>query len=457
MNPETSVIVGRRILALPPAMQSRAFELVRIISGPGDDRSYCPQTPSAKQKAFLTLHCREALYGGAAGGGKSSALLMTALQYVDQRNYAALILRRTYPDLSKPGAIMDRCAEWLRPTAARWNDRDKTWTFPSGARITFGYLQHEGDKYQYQGSEFQLVCFDELTQFTETQYSYLFSRLRRLTDSDIPIRMRAGSNPGGAGHEWVKQRFHLYEHDETLRDTLNGAIGRAFVPAKLEDNPHVDRDEYADSLAQLDPVTRAQLRSGDWSVAAGGGMFQRQWFGIVQDVPADCRWVRYWDLAATEAKPGKDPDWTVGAKLGEKAGRFYLADIRRVRGTPMTVEALVKQTAELDGRGVRIAMEQEPGSSGVNTIDHYRRYVLVGYDFHGCKTTGDKVTRMRPFSSAAEAGNVLLLQGAWIAAFLDEAELIPNGPHDDQLDACSGAHEQLTTALKAMSVRSVVL
>lgn len=376
------------------------------------------------------MPAREAFYGGAAGGGKSDALLMAALQYVEVPNYAAILFRRTFADLALPGALMDRSQEWLSGTEARWNERDKTWTFPSGATLSFGYLEHENHKYRYQSAEFQFIGFDELTQFTETQYRYLFSRLRRLEGSKVPLRMRAASNPGGVGHEWVKQRFIIEKN-------------HLFVPAKLEDNPHLDREEYVHSLMELDPVTRQQLLEGDWSARQAGDKFRREWFEIVDEAPADARRVRYWDLAATEPKPGKDPDWTVGAKMSEKDGIFYVEDIKRIRQTPRHVEALIRQTAEIDGRAVEIYMEQEPGSSGVNTIDHYRRRILLGFTFRGNKTTGSKEIRANPVSAAAEAGNIKLVRGPWINDFLDEAEAFPGGSHDDQVDAVSGAFEML--------------
>ena len=122
----------------------------------------------------------ETLYGGAAGGGKSDWLLMSALDYVDVPGYAALLLRRTYQDLAKPGALIDRAHSWLHQTDARWNEQKKQWRFPSGAVIDFGYLEQANDVYQYQSAEYQMVGFDELTQFEEPQYLYLFSRLRRL-------------------------------------------------------------------------------------------------------------------------------------------------------------------------------------------------------------------------------------------------------------------------------------
>ncbi len=379
----------------------------------------------------------EALYGGAAGGGKSNALLMAALQYVDVPGYSAILFRRTYSDLALPGALMDRAHEWLDGTAAEWRDKDKTWRFPSGATLSFGYLENENDKFRYQSAEFQFIGFDELTQFAESQYRYLFSRLRRLRGAGVPLRMRAASNPGGVGHEWVRARF--------LPDE-GGHPERPFIPAFLEDNPYLDREEYELSLAQLDPVTRAQLRNGDWRARRTGGMFKREWFegGIIERPPPGIRLVRYWDLASTEAKPGKDPDWTCGALVGEQDGVYYIVDVRRIRAAPGDVETLIRQTAEVDGRDVSVYMEQEPGSSGVNTIHHYSRRVLRGYSFRGIKTTGSKISRANPVSAAASNGNIKLVRGSWIPEFLDEFEAFPYSAHDDQVDAVSGAVEVLS-------------
>jgi hypothetical protein len=206
---------------------------------------------------------------------------MGALQDVEVSGYAALILRRTYKDLSMPGALMDRAAEWLRPTAARWVDRDKQWVFPSGAILQFGYLEHENDKFNYQSSEFQAVFFDELSQFSESQYTYLFSRMRRLAGSPIPIRMRAASNPGS---EWVKVRFQIDgKRPEPVQWTADGE--RAFVPARLSDNQHIDQTQYVKTLQNLDPVTRRQLLEGDWDVRPEGKLFKREWFQIVEAGP----------------------------------------------------------------------------------------------------------------------------------------------------------------------------
>ncbi len=411
------------------ALRQRLTEKYGLPSLAESWKPFCPLAPTLKQGNFLALDCREALYGGAAGPGKSVALLMGALQYVGQPHYAALLLRKNFSDLSLPGALMDMAATWLRPTVAQWHAGEKTWRFPSGASLTFGFLDNAQDKYRYQSAEFQFVGFDELTQFPESDYLFLFSRLRRLQGVSIPIRMRSASNPGNIGHDWVKQRFMVEANPD-----------RVFLPATLADNPHLDRAEYEKTLAELDPITRQQMLNGDWTARAGGNKFKREWFEIVDVAPAVGRRVRFWDMAATEPKPGRDPDWTAGClMIRTPANVLYLADMRRMRGTPGANETMVKQTAEVDSTATAVRMEQEPGSSGVKAIDDYRRRVLLGWDFQGVPSTGSKEVRANPLASQAQAGNIKLVRGPWVMAFLDEAELFPHGSHDDQIDAASGA------------------
>lgn len=400
--------------------------------------AYVAHAPTPRQHAALLLdHSREMLYGGAAGGGKTDLLLMAALQYVDIPGYSALLLRRTFPQLtrSKDGLI-PMSLEWLSGSSAKWNDQKAKWTFPSGATLEFGHLQHEKDKYGYQGPSYQFIGFDELTQFTQSQYRYMLSRLRRLEESRIPLRVRSASNPGGEGHDWVKQRFLIEGR----------ANGRIFVPAKLEDNVFLDRESYEETLAELDPITRKQLLDGDWSARQSGGRFQREWFEIVEAAPNEGSRCRYWDLAATEPKAGKDPDWTSGAFGVWKDGVFFLADMQHRRVTPLEVERLVKQTAEIDGRTTPVWLEQEPGASGKIVVDHYLRNVIPGFACRGDKVTGAKEIRANPLSAHAQAGNVKLVRGPWISAFLDEAESFPRGSHDDQVDAASGAFSKLAVA-----------
>lgn len=380
---------------------------------------------------------REAFYGGAAGGGKSEALLMAAAQYVEVPSYSALILRKTLPDLNQAGALIPRSHEWWGGTQAKWHESKKRWTFPSGAVIRFGYLETRADLNNYMGSEYQFIGWDELTQFTFDLYRFLFSRLRRKATMHVPLRMRGASNPGNVGHEWVKQRFLTEGH----------TFGRVFVPAKLSDNPSIDAEEYEKSLNELDPITRTQLLEGDWDVLGGGGNFHREWFDVMDVVPAQAeRIVRYWDTASTAPLPGRESeaDWTVGTKMMRLNNEYFILDVTRFQGGPADVERVVSLTARADGERTEIYMEQEPGASGKIMIDHYQKKVLAGYYFQGIRSTGPKAVRAGQFASMCAAKNVHLIRGNWITSWLDELASFPNGAHDDQVDSAAGAFNQLT-------------
>lgn len=499
-------------------------------------KTYIPHVPHPPQQAFLLLsQVAEALYGGAAGGGKSDAGLMGTLQFADVPGYSALIIRRTFQDLALPGAIMSRAEQWLTGTGARKRDGGKLWEFPTAdprrpATLQFGYAATHQDVYRYQSSEFQSIFIDELTHFEERTYRYLFSRLRGpaapcqvcghqtsqpageprqhdeghdhcacghehtpwaectgpaavggfcgctdyrptgcecvtpvadreavdelgnplfvaapdgTTLADVPLRMRSGSNPGGVGHEWVRARF-------IAADTKDPDA--VFVPAKLSDNPSLDRKAYRASLGKLSEVERKRLEDGDWNVADEGTVFSRGNFAIVDEYPAGCKLARFWDVAATVPKVrtqgskrvATDPDWTVGTLMGlSEEGIWYVIDVVRFRKSPLDTERTIAQTAGVDGRRVMIRMEQEPGSSGVNVIDHYRRNVLVGFDFDGIRPELSKEERAAPLARASEAGNVKLLSAPWNREWLDEIAGFPMLDHDDQVDSATGAQEAI--------------
>lgn len=403
---------------------------------------YIKQYPTAKQQAFLYLDNLDVFFGGAAGPGKSSGMLMAALQYVDCPGYDALIIRNTYANLTKPDALIPRSFEWLANTDATWDEKAHVWTFPSGSTLSFGYLDAPRDHFNYQGPAYQFVGIDEIVQIRENQALYLFSRLRRLKkNNQIPIRFRCTSNPPApeqiARGSWVKRR---YIDKETRGD-------RIFIPARMEDNPYLDIEEYQKSLSVLDSVTRQQLREGDWNIKATGKIFEREWFGIIDEAPKWSKKIRYWDLAATEvSKENKDPDWTVGLLLSvDDNGLFYIEDIQRFRKKPLDTEKRIRQAAEVDGKDVKIYLEQEPGSSGKIVIDNYLRKVLMGFVAYADQVSKAKTSRANPCSSAAENGNIKIVKGVYIKDFFDELELFPDGEHDDQVDALSGAFNKLTS------------
>lgn len=399
---------------------------------------YCPEEPSIKQLVFLRTNAIEALFGGAAGGGKSSALLMAALQYVDVPGYNAMLFRRTFADLALPEALMDRFIKWMAPhDDVRWNGSSYTATFPSGARISFGYLNNKEDYLRYKGAEFQFIGMDEVTEIRETDYRYMFSRLRRPSTgplSRVPLRMRGATNPAP---NWVRQRFIIEGREH----------GRVFVPSRLTDNPGVDAASYRQALAQLDPIERRRLEEGDWWATTLGSMFPRENWVVIDpmDIPPlsdrSARAVRFWDLAATEPSGANpDPDWTVGTLMLFDQGVAYVLDVKRARLRADRVEQLIAQTAIEDGHAVAIRMEQEPGSAGKALIDQYARYVLPGFDVQGVRSTGDKVSRARPFASAVINGNVRVVAGPWLTDWLDEFSSFPEAcPHDDQVDSAVSA------------------
>lgn len=405
---------------------------------------YIPITPTPKQTACLLMNdSREILYGGAAGGGKSVFQLAAALQFVDIPGYSAILFRKTYADLNLPGALISMSKEWLMPFVqsgeVHWSEKNTKYTFPSGATLTFGYLESDNDAFRYQGAEFQYIGIDECTHISPSNYRYLFSRLRKTKDLEVPLRFRATANPGGMYGEYYYQRFFVEGKDK----------GRIFIGAGLDDNPHLDKEEYLLALDELDPVTREQLANGNWEIKEAGDMFSRDWLGDpVQPtvLPDYVQRVRFWDMASTDPKKRKsrdkrDPDYTVGLKLAHSQGIYWIEDIVRVQNTPADVEKLIRLTAETDGYNVSVRMEQEPGSSGDITTDHYARNVLNGFDFDGVRSTGSKVERARAVSAAMQSGRVMIVRGCRNAnPFYDELDVFPYGSKDDTVDGLSGAY-----------------
>ncbi len=319
-------------------------------------RAYIPHKPHPKQAEFLALTCQEALYGGAAGGGKSDALLMAALQYTHVPGYNALILRRTYADLSLPDAIMARAREWLAGTDAVWNDRDKRFTFPSGAKLQFGFLDTDKDRFRYQGGAYQFIAFDELTQFPEAWYRYLFSRLRRLKGTDVPNRVRSATNPGGIGHEWVRRRF------------INpGDAERPFVPAKLDDNPSLDADEYRGALAVLDATTRRQLEEGVWVRDAEGLVYRYgESLNVIPKAPECQRFVLGIDYGA------RSP--TAFVLLGWRLGDPTVYVLRAWKKAGMSPSEAAEEVVKLRDSGVKLSrIIGDTGGLGAGYVEEAQR------------------------------------------------------------------------------------
>lgn len=236
--------------------------------------------PQERQKIFMERREDEALYGGAAGGGKSDCAIAEALRQVNIPHYRGLILRKTYPQLSE---LIDRSREIYKGAfpAAKYNDQKHVWTFPSGAKIYFGSMQHTKDRTNYQGKRYDYIDFDELTHFTWDEYSYLFSR-NRPNGPGTRCYIRAQANPGGVGHGWVKERFitaappmtPIYEDVKIVfpdGHTENRRRSRIFVPSSIFDNKILLQNDpdYITRLAGLPENEKRALLYGDWDSFSG--------------------------------------------------------------------------------------------------------------------------------------------------------------------------------------------
>jgi len=307
----------------------------------------------------------------------------------------------------------------------------------NGAEVIF---RSADDPERLRGPNLSGAWLDEASQMDEGAFNIVIAALREGGESGW---LSATFTPRGRMH-WTYEVFGTGSSDTEL------------IHARTTDNPFLPPDFAGSVLRQYGESSMlARQELGGEFVDSGGLVFQRHWFKVVDSEPAKVtRWVRSWDLAATAAKEGKDPDWTVGCKMGQTEQKEYvIADVRRMRGTPLEVERLVRSTAEEDGRSVDIYMEQEPGSSGVNTVDHYLRNVLAGWKFKGVRATGPKEERARPLSGMAEAGHVYLLRGGWNRTLLDEFESFPLGKFDDQIDSASLCLAQLAEVKWAFDLR----
>lgn len=425
---------------LAPERPHTPPDLLEAVARAVEDSPWIPEVPTMPQLHFLAAPEREKLYGGAAGGGKSSALLMDALLGVELPDYAAILFRRTFPDLALPGAIMDRSKEWLMGTAAKWNENEKTWTFPSGATLSFGYLEHEKHKYRYQGAEFQYIGFDELTQFPYSQYSYLRSRLRKTADSSVVVRMGNATNPGGVGHDWV--------YDEFVKGV---ASDRVFIPAKLGDNPHLDQAEYEKSLEGLDEITREQLLKGRWVRDETGHPFKRAFFEenryhIEEAVSGHVvgRWIS-WDTALKDTEGSA---YNVGVVV--ELLTDYRLRIREVVRFKATFPELVPQMESLAARwsydrllrGVVIE-DKSSGISAYQTLDSaapgWLRDVLALFD----PGSYSKLSRWSQAALWCQRGCVLLPHPSenapWLYDLEGELYAVPDAEYKDTADAFSQA------------------
>lgn len=444
------------------------------------------------QEQFLSSAADICIYGGAAYGGKTFALLLEGARFSGDADFGGVIFRRTAPQITAEGGLWDT-AEKIYPLLGAEPYGQKQWRFPSGAKLSFSHLQHEKDKFSWQGAQLPLIGLDELTHFTEGQFWYLVSRNRDPSGTVKPY-IRATTNPDPDSWvatliEWwidqdtgyaIPERSGVIRYVARINDQLEWAdtaadliarhpgcqpLSLTFVASSYKDNPlGLAADPgYMARLSNLPKVEAERLKNGNWLIRAAAGDYFREsdfQFIYATELPARRLRARFWDRAATlpsEANP--DPDWTAGVllSLDPDSGMIYIEHVDRFRGRPGTVQARIRLRAEEDGHPTAVGLFRDPGQAGIADVDHLIRR-LAGYRTIVVPETTSKETKAGPLSSYAAGagpgqGKVCIVRGAWNAALIAELENFPKGRHDDQVDGAAGAFNWLATQLGAVDYR----
>ena len=430
------------------------------------------------QEDFLATSADIAIYGGAAGGGKSWAILAECTRNLSNPRFGAQVFRRTTGQIFNEGGLWDESDPIYRPLggSSRKDIGKGVWSFPNGSKISFGHLQYDKTVFNYQGSQIPLIVFDELTHFSAKQFWYMVSRNRSMCG--VRPYIRATTNPDA--DSWVAQfvewwidqdtGYPISERSGVLRwfvrlgdkiiwagspdelaqhKDLDGnripPKSATFIAAKLTDNKMLMEADpgYMANLMALPTVERERLLGGNWKIRPAAGMyFQRSWCEVIDAAPAGIKEVRGWDFAATKKTESNDPDWTSGTKIGELNGHYYVTHNVTAREGPLGVKKLYMNTATQDGKSVKVHIPQDPGEAG-KTVAQERARLLVGYDVRIERASGDKITRFTPFSAQAEAGNVSVVRGTWNESWFSALEGFPQAAHDDDVDSTSEAFNGL--------------
>lgn len=417
-------------------------------------------------------------------------LLLEPLKWLDIPKFHTLILRRTGTEITQPGGLWDESTNIYPEFGGESIPSKKLWIFPNGNKVQMMDIEHDSTLEKRKGAQAPLILYDELTTFTERMFFYMLSRNRSATE--VPAYARAATNPMPSSDPtggWVRNfiswwldesgfpiigrsgvirwfwRFqgetHWADSREELVDRFAPTYGEdvvlpksfTFVPAKVDDNKLIDPTYKANLMAQ-GRADREMLLDGCWDVKLdAGSFFNRDWVTVVNSLPEPCRFVRYWDRAASEpSEVYPDPDWTAGVLLGfgKKSKAIYVVDVVRFRKGPFEVQELIREQAASDvktyGR-VKVCIEKDPGAAGKTEARALANH-LSGFDVAIRSTNNkDKLTRFKPFSAVAEMGEVKVLAGNWNEAFFKELEDFTGDGKgkDDQVDATSGAYSEFVT------------
>ena len=432
------------------------------------------------QEQFLSSSADIAIYGGAAGGGKSWALLFDPLRHVSNPEFSSTIFRRTTPQIKNQGALWDESEKIYSPFGGDPVEHVLKWKFPSGAKINFAHLEHDKTVKNYQGSQICHLGFDELTHFTAKQFWYMVSRNRSMCG--VRPYIRATTNPDA--DSWVAELISWWIDEKTgypiperagilrwfvrvgdkiiwadspqgLEDYKNDSgtpippKSLTFIPAKLSDNQVLMRADpgYEANLMALGRVERERLLDGNWKIRPKAGLyFNRSWLEFIDEPPVGLRECRGWDFAATPKTQDNDPDWTSGTKLGiDNDNTIYILDHVTDRVSSLGAKKMVKSCHEIDGKRCKIAIPQDPAAAGKSHANDVIRY-MAGASIQARPVSGDKILRFSPFSSQAEAGNVKIVRGPWNKDYIESLEGFPQAKHDDDVDSTSEAYNDLVSS-----------
>lgn len=467
-------------MAPPPAFEQCAALFLRKLLPPDHDepiRSVVDQAQPGPQCLFRDSPADILIMGGGAGGGKSWSLEAEPTKHLGNPDFGAVIFRRTMPQIRNEGGLWDESEKMYPELNGVPRESFAEWEFPAGSRIKFSHLQHATDVLGWKGAQIPLLEFDQLEEFEESQFWYMFSRNRSMCGVKPYIRATANPVPdddptGGWLNRllawWIDQdtgyaipersgvlRWFVRINDElhwadtpeelTARFPKSKPRSLTFVLAMLKDNPIMNRadPDYEAKLMALPLVDQERLLGGNWKIKpAAGKVFNRAWFEIVAAAPINATRVRYWDKAGTAG----GGDWSAGARLSRSPqGITYIEDMVRGQWGSGDRNVVIGQTAQADGIGTAIWVEQEPGSGGKESAEISIKE-LAGYDVRAERVTGSKLVRANPLAAQAKAGNVKLVRGAWNETFLAEAHAFTgkDGDVDDQIDAASGGFNKLT-------------
>lgn len=431
------------------------------------------------QEQFLSSGADIVFYGGAAGGGKTFALLLEPLRHINNPNFSGIIFRRTSPPIAAPGGLWDE-AMGLYPYLGGYAVKSpiRQFRFPSGAKIVMNHLQYVDTIYSYQGSQIPFIGFDELTHFEWKQFTYMMSRNRSATAKIKPY-IRGGCNPDP--DSWVAEfikwyidqetgyaikkksgivRYFVIISDEVVWDSDKDILFKkygiepksfTFIPSSVYDNKILleNNADYIANLKAQDEVTREQLLNGNWKIRPAGGLyFKASQIAIVNSIPDKITAIcRAWDLAATEKTPSNlSPDKTAGVLMARlRNGKFIILDVVGGCYNASNVRRLVKITGEQDKINYncnKIHIPQDPGQAGKEQAQSYVNY-LAGFSVKTEKVNGSKINRAEPLAAQWQAGNVYLLRGDWNKKFLNELEGFPDAMHDDFVDAAADAFTEV--------------